>query len=183
MKETWFTADQHFYDDRALAWGRKFASVEEMNATLIEYHNTLVKPVDDVYVVGDFAYCDSERKVDAVDKILNQLNGYIHLIAGAHDFPIVIRANFRTVERTGQKFLKRGGNTFILNHHPMISWSYKNHGSWHLHGHCHGNRKEDGLHRRIDVGVDAWDYRPINMDDLIAHWETQRKKTESAPIA
>jgi calcineurin-like phosphoesterase family protein len=50
-------------------------------------------------------------------------------------------------------------------HYPMLSWPGSCRSSWHLFGHTHGR-----LHRptslTVDVGVDAWNYRPVNFDQI-----------------
>lgn len=38
-------------------------------------------------------------------------------------------------------------------HYPIMSWDRQRYGSWHLHGHSHGNLSESkGL--MLDVGID-----------------------------
>jgi len=39
-------------------------------------------------------------------------------------------------------------------------------GSINLHGHSHGRLKP--LPRQFDVGVDAWDFRPASLVDILA---------------
>ena len=48
---------------------------------MIENWNSVVKPGDDVYELGDFAFATE----DQILNILNRLNGNIHLIFGNHD--------------------------------------------------------------------------------------------------
>jgi calcineurin-like phosphoesterase family protein len=50
----------------------------------------------------------------------------------------------------------------------MLSWHGSHRGSWHLHGHCHGRLPEEPEALRLDVGVDAHDYRPWHWEEIKA---------------
>ena len=43
-----------------------------------------------------------------------------------------------------------------------------------LHGHSHGRLKP--LPRQVDVGVDAWDFRPVSLDEILAKAVRPRAK-------
>lgn len=70
------------------------------------------------------------------------------------------------------KTLSLNGICFALMHYPMLSWPKKNNGSIHLHGHIHAceqynlQNKIDGI-RRYDEGVDANNYYPISVKQII----------------
>ena len=50
----WITSDLHFSHERDFVYGpRGFKSAQEMNETIISVWNRLIKPDDDVYVLGD----------------------------------------------------------------------------------------------------------------------------------
>ena len=56
----WFTADLHLAHKNIInLCNRPFKSVEEMDETIINNWNSVVRENDDVYVVGDFAFRDS----------------------------------------------------------------------------------------------------------------------------
>lgn len=48
------------------------------------------------------------------------------------------------------------------------------HGSWQLYGHSHNSLKDDPHSLQLDVGVDAWDYRPASFEEVR---ERMSKKT------
>ena len=51
----YFTADLHFYHENVISHAsRPFSSVEEMNEALIRNWNKIVKPTDEIYILGDF---------------------------------------------------------------------------------------------------------------------------------
>jgi len=81
----WFTADQHFGHARLLelsaARGATFPTVAEMNARLIGNWNSVVRPDDTVWVLGDV---DMHGK-DATLALIDQLVGTKILISGNHD--------------------------------------------------------------------------------------------------
>ena len=68
----WFTADTHFGHAGALSlYRRPFASIAEMNATMIDRWNQTVGPDDDVWHLGGFAFRNSK----AVSSYASRLNG------------------------------------------------------------------------------------------------------------
>ena len=84
-ENVWFTSDLHFHHTNILKYcNRPWATVEEMNNW-----NSVVKPGDDVYCLGDFCFGGVEK----LESILcarkedgsKLLNGRIHLILGNHD--------------------------------------------------------------------------------------------------
>lgn len=85
MRDTskiWLIADTHFNHKNIIKYcNRPFSSIEEMNETLINNWNSVVKNNDRVFMLGDF--CLSGK--DKIIKIGNQLNGRKTLIIGNHD--------------------------------------------------------------------------------------------------
>ena len=50
----WLCSDWHFCHDRGFVYEpRGFNSIEEMNETIVNKHNSIVLPEDDVYILGD----------------------------------------------------------------------------------------------------------------------------------
>ena len=74
------------------------------------------------------------------------------------------------------KTVSLNGVYFALMHYPMLSWPKKNSGSIQLHGHIHAREeynlqnKVDGI-TRYDVGVDANDYYPVSVKQIIEFFE------------
>jgi calcineurin-like phosphoesterase family protein len=78
----YITSDDHFYHNNIIQYcNRPFASVEEMNSTLIHNWNNVVRPDDIVFNLGDFCLGSSDKVKDT----LFQLNGHVILIMGNHD--------------------------------------------------------------------------------------------------
>lgn len=171
----WFTSDTHYWHKNIVKYcNRPYPSVEEMNADLIRRYNHKVQPDDTVWHLGDFAFCGKDKGVE----ILEQLNGHKNLVVGNHDYSLVKKVATFFDEIVDYKMLKVHMNfqaddgeivqyhqPIVMCHFPILSWDLMRHGSWHLHGHCHGTLpKTPAL--RLDVGVDCHNYYPINVEDI-----------------
>lgn len=78
-----YIADCHFGHDKVrLLDGRPFASVEEMDETMIVRWNERVrKKKDEVVILGDLCLGKGEQ----VNELLHKLNGKKYLVTGNHD--------------------------------------------------------------------------------------------------
>lgn len=164
MTNIWFTSDQHYFHTNIIKYcNRPFASVKEMDQAMIEKYNSLVKPKDIVYHLGDFGYATSTAAY---------LNGVKHLIIGNHDWKILddLKPHFVWCRDTFR--LKINGNTFWLAHYPHRAWPQAFHGAYHLFGHVHGRLPDYG--RSCDVGVDVWNYAPVHIDQIIERLKDAR---------
>ena len=71
------------------------------------------------------------------------------------------------------------GKVFVLMHYPMLSWPRLHHGSIQLNGHIHAGAdyniqdRMDGI-QRYDVGVDANDFRPVSVEQIIRFFEDNK---------
>lgn len=82
MSNIWFTSDQHYYHQNVIKYcSRPYVTVEEMNEKLLLEYNSLVKPEDIVYMLGDFSL--AFRPVELYG---SRLNGTKYLVPGNHDF-------------------------------------------------------------------------------------------------
>jgi calcineurin-like phosphoesterase family protein len=176
----WLTSDEHFCHKGVIGHcNRPFADADAMRESLIERHNAVVKPGDDVWHLGD--YCLDERKVAA---ILARENGTHHLVAGNHDS---CHPRHKRHARGLHKYLEAGFvevvteatlEGFLLHHLPysgdhtsedrFIEYRPVDGGRFLLHGHRHSTSELWIRGRMIDVGVDAHNYAPVALDGLIA---------------
>lgn len=174
VKEIWFTADTHFGHGNTPgepASGiikhclRPFADVTEMDAALIDNWNAVVRPEDEVWHLGDFAWGDHP-------KWLKRLSGEKHLVRGNHD-KAAERARWSSV--SDYKDLVVGRTRLALFHYGMRVWKGHRRGAIHLYGHSHGRLPGFRLPEGggcIDVGTDCWGFRPVNLEEIrqaIAH--------------
>lgn len=180
--KTFFTADHHFGHTNVIKYcNRPFANADEMNEELICRHNSVVGNNDIVYHIGDVAFI---KRPETVLELLNRMNGRFHLVRGNHDHKMSkeIYSRFETVTDGLKEIKIRDADTIwgkptksidvwgfqqiVLCHYPMLTWNACHYGSWQLHGHCHGTLPDDPNSRRIDVGVDCWDYYPASYEQI-----------------
>ena len=172
----WFTADTHFGHKNIIKYtDRPFGSVEEMDEALIANWNARVAPDDEVYHLGDFALNSPAQ----CRKIIDRLNGKIHLIRGNHD---------NTADACADQFVwikdyhelkipdpnaHRGTRYLMLLHYAMRVWNGSHHGTYHLFGHSHGTLEDVPTSRSIDVGVDVHGFAPISYAEVKALLEAK----------
>jgi calcineurin-like phosphoesterase family protein len=179
----WFTSDLHFGHANVIRYGKRpFANPEEMDAEIVKRWNDLVSLGDEVWVLGDVSF----HKPIVTYGLLHQLHGKKHLVRGNHDrhmkqqvldcfssvqdykeLKVELSPPFDVTNRDGTP----GKQRIVLSHYPLASWNAMHHGSWHLHGHSHGNYRPgrpDALNngRILDVGVDVHNFNPICLEDV-----------------
>ncbi len=155
-----FTADTHFGDHRTLNIHRRpFATVGEMDEALVTGWNAVIGSKDVVWHLGDVA----RRPVD-VAALLSRLNGTKHLIRGNNDPSATGEAEgWASVGDYAE--LTAGDHRLVLCHYPFRSWNGQHRRAINLHGHSHGKLKP--MLRQYDVGVDARDFRPVRLAELL----------------
>ncbi|WP_048425873.1 metallophosphoesterase [Methylobacterium indicum] len=162
-----FTADTHFGDTHILRQrGRVFASIEEHDATLVANWNAAVGPDDEVWHVGDFAAHAERAHCVAV---FARLNGVKRLVRGNHDSNRVLDLPWADPPvESARVTLREEGREWrlFLAHYAHRAWPGLWRGTRHLYGHTHGTLADTT--RSCDVGVDAWDYRPVRLAALAA---------------
>ena len=149
---------------------RPFHSVEEMDQTIIDNINKTVKPEDDLYILGDFAF-NSGNPVN----YLKQIRCKMHLIIGNHDGIMLKNTNARKyfVDVSPYKKISDNGNTVILFHYPIAEWDGYFRGSYHLYGHVHNNfanpwyKYMEQFDNCWNVGADVLDFTPVTLNQLI----------------
>lgn len=132
MIETWFISDTHFGHKNILEYekeARPFETIEEMHEVIIERWNSVVKPNDIVYHLGDFAF--GKRWIS----IAERLRGKKRLILGNHDtyLPQFYMPYFDKLY--GCLFWER----CIMSHVPVHSNGLGARWFLNIHGHLHSN--------------------------------------------
>ena len=185
----WFTSDLHFGHQNIIRFcKRPWKTTEDMDWNLIQNWNSVVKPDDLVFNLGDFAFATNARWKE----LLSQLNGHHYLILGNHDITRwpgdKIMELFEGVSH--QMILKIDGRTVYLNHYPYLcfggAWREPKSAVYQLFGHVHSNPNCGGMDTdrlvnlfpyQYDVGVDNNNYTPISWQQV---QEIIQKQVEDA---
>lgn len=164
--QVWFTSDPHFGHTNVLKYcNRPYKDTDEMHESMIAKWNGRVGPDDVVWMLGDIFFCGEDEAVE----ILSRLNGAKHLLLGNHDKRI---RNSKKIQGMFTEIYPDLHSTYIngqyvvMCHYPLLSWDRAFHGSYMLHGHCHGTIPFDPRYRRLDVGADCWNYAPVSWSDV-----------------
>jgi len=183
----WFTADWHLGHQFMLRGipgepvpRPKFSSVEEMNETIIENHNRVVKPGDLVYNLGDFALKISTEEALTYFK---RLNGMQFLIEGNHE---VVGKKLpwiwvRDIEQIHPQIEMEGLEPIVLCHYAMRTWEGSHRGTWQLYGHSHSMLPELPELLSFDIGVDVpeWNYTPVSLEQVAEKMKAKRPAWEA----
>lgn len=163
-------ADTHFFHDniRRLC-NRPFDSIETMNQSLIDNINNSVDQNDQLWILGDVLWWKfNEKDYLANAKLVREgINcGTVNVVLGNHDKrPDLLEfAGFKCVQYHEIKMSKQH---LVLFHYPILEWNGRYRGSIHLHGHSHGKVPFEKVVRRLDVGVDPQNYKPLSLDEIV----------------
>ena len=170
MNNIWVTSDYHFNHDKDFIWkARGYSNIEEMNEDLIKKTNMVVKPDDDLYILGDLCLGDLEKGRDC----LSRLNGRIHVVYGNHDTDRrkqMYSELSNYIEGAYSMMLRYKKYHFYLSHFPTITANNDNdkplkQKTLNLFGHTHQtNPFYEDADYMFNCGVDAHDGFPISLD-------------------
>ena len=145
---------------------RPWDNIEEMDEALVKNWNSVVRPTDTVYHLGDVVINRSALP------ILGRLNGTKILVKGNHD---VFRAEeyleyFKDIR--GSAVL----NNLVMTHIPLHPASIER---WRgcIHGHTHSKRvliNGEIDPRYLCVSMEQINYTPISLENLELLWERQQ---------
>jgi len=170
MSKKWYTSDFHLFHNNIIKYcERPFKDIWEMHDAIVDGINSTIAPNDELFILGDVSFYGAEKVI----KILEKIRGQKHFIIGNHDAKNMKKWDgWRSVNHYLE--IKDQGQNVVLMHYPIESWNKMAHGAIHLHGHRHGvPGRYDGNpsnHLRVDVGVDPWDFKPVNLDILTKKW-------------
>jgi len=207
MPHVWFTADLHLghgniikycvrpflsalEQERAIEdprgkWRVSEKTLARHDEALLDAINAVVQAQDTLWILGDFCW----GGIEAAREYLGCLHCHnVNLVWGNHDHRSIRPLFGRVID---QGMVNVSGQSIWLNHYPMRSWNRSFHGSWHFYGHVHGRlAKEDEDKPWMlvkDVGVDACNYAPVNLESLQTYMAPrieafkQRKQQLSTP--
>jgi calcineurin-like phosphoesterase family protein len=138
---------------------RDFSSIEEHDSYIISKHNSVVRPNDKIYFLGDVTFKPSNLDM------LSQMHGEKILIKGNHDDLKLSQYIPYFKDIRSYHFLDK----FILSHIPIHPDSLS---KWaaNIHGHLHYKRVQ--LNNEIDdryqnISMECLDdYTPISLEEM-----------------
>jgi calcineurin-like phosphoesterase family protein len=161
-------ADTHFDHNNILSFKRDdgsplrtFNSCQEMNETMIQNWNKVVKTTDTVWHLGDLGFGEH-----MFTYILPRLNGQNNLLLGNHDkSPIVMyQKHFKKIHACAKL------GKLLLTHYPIARSSIEFSVKANIHGHIHDKivHQQDGSPDPLylNVGVERISYTPISIEDV-----------------
>jgi len=183
--KTFFTSDLHLQSTEApgiIEWAhRPFKSVEKHDAALIRGIRERVKPEDLLIHVGDFMNYGKNRGREGgrlkPEDYMALIDRNIVFLEGNHDPNNRVRTIGRTLTT------KVGRYVVSVGHYPSYDERFEyvmvpryqacNHDGYaiHLCGHVHDawRYKIQDHVLNINIGVDAWKYRPVSESELDAY--------------
>lgn len=204
---TWFFSDPHFFHDNVIGFcNRPFKNIEEMNEKIIKNWNELVSPEDLCIFVGDIFFYKTKDEMKnflgrmngrkilvrgnhdksprdmmnsgfelCVEEMVMNISREKVLIS---HFPYrKSSAWFYRLKIIKNKFIKK---LFKIKNMRIYvdKFFYKrpiNNGQYLIHGHTHSTEKFNG--KMIHVGVDAWDFKPVNIQEISQYIQNNKKIT------
>jgi calcineurin-like phosphoesterase family protein len=167
----YFTSDPQFGHANIIKYSnRPFASVGEMDATIIDRWNQRVGPDDTLYCLGDWCLWRGSKSIGQVAELYRQQVKCrkIILILGNHDKRGRNDGRFLKQFESTHELLEIvvEGQHIVLCHYAMRVWNKSHHGSFHLYGHSHGSLPDDPTSRSFDCGVDCFDFYPVRFEEV-----------------
>ena len=108
--------------------------------------------------------------------LLGRLHGRKHLITGNNDPPARSGlAGWSSVRPYAE--IESDGFGLVLCHYPFRTLRNMSRGWLNLHGHSHGRLVP--LLRQTDVGVDAWNFKPVTLAQITAGRRSRNKVAQS----
>ena len=167
----WFTSDEHYNHDSIITKFeyRKFKNVTDMNNEIIYKHNVRVKDSDVVFHLGDFKLTING---DNCYNIKKKLNGTHIFILGNHDRN---NGNNTPIQYC---VIKMHNKLILLTHKPDDALSIMSSINVDLAfvGHVHSQWKIKD--RMINVGLDQWDFYPVDAKQILKYYYRMKNKEE-----
>ena len=169
MRNIWVISDTHFNHDNILKFqgldskrfrGDIFSSTEEMNETIIQNWNNVVKPSDIIYHLGDVFMGNKEQFL----QIAKRLNGRKRLIVGNHDdIKQIAKLNVFQKISAWRMFPEY---RVLMTHVPVhpSSLQREGHSLINVHGHTHEKGSPEGPY--VSACVELNNYTPVNIEDI-----------------
>jgi calcineurin-like phosphoesterase family protein len=164
----YFISDTHWGEDRIginnkpNLFYRPFSSIEEQDQHMYNEIVKVFKDGDELICLGDVIY-NFETGLEYLQKLRNKFkNSKFILIIGNYDENHLDILKDYFDEMHHELILNINEINFYLNHYPI---KCKNNYLFSITGHIHGLWKVQK--NMINVGVDAWHFKPVSEKELL----------------
>lgn len=162
-RDIWVISDTHFGHENIIKYcERPFKSIWEMNQSMVDNWNSVVKPEDIIYHLGDVYMPTRIFSGEDAWSLLKKLQGRKRLVLGNHDNgeDKVLLNNFQKIR--AWRYFKEYG--LLLTHVPVHPDTLNEKTPVNVHGHTHNTSKKDNRYK--NVSVDVTNFSPVNIDEL-----------------
>lgn len=167
----YYISDLHFGHENIIRLShRPFKNVDEMDETMINNWNSVVKDSDTVYIVGDFCYKSGKPP----KYYLERLNGKKVLCTGNHDLSLLKDKNNRKYFEFIKDIIdiQDNGQRIILCHYPMVEWNGFFRNTLHFYGHIHNTKNATyeilkNIPNCYNIGAYILGFTPRTLDEVI----------------
>lgn len=163
MIKRWMIADLHLGHAKIMEYEeRPFATLEEVDRTIIKNWNNTVSKYDKVFVLGDVSFYHKERLME----IVKQLNGHKILVKGNHDKKsndYWLECGFKEVSKYPIVLPELN---VIMSHEPLESVG----GFFNYHGHVHSKIESYEGRKPLNykcVSVENVGYTPMLLEERV----------------
>ena len=168
------TSDLHFGHNRPFLYEpRGFTNIQEHDETIVKNWNEVVRPEDEVFVLGDTMLNDNIHGIN----MWNQLNGLKYVVRGNHDS----NARIELLEECPNTIIlgyayviKYHKYNFYLSHYPSLTSNYDYDKPLkarviNLCAHSHTKNKFADIDKVLiyHVELDAHNNYPVPLDTII----------------
>ena len=180
MSDIWIISDTHFQHTNIVDKfepRRPFDNVDHMDQTLVENWNTVVKPGDKVYHLGDVFFGSK----DSFKSLWPRLNGRKRLIVGNHDdVKFLASGSFFDKILLWRMFKD---HSLLLTHVPVHPSSlkegrFKGEEMINVHGHIHFHNPPKGPY--VNVSCERIKYTPVHIEEVRRLWKVQQASIDAS---
>jgi calcineurin-like phosphoesterase family protein len=171
--ETYFTSDLHLRHKNIIQYAHRnppFGNVVTMDSGLIANWNKVVKPNDKIYHIGDLCFTNNSK---VYGDAMHIFHGRTVFLRGNHDSGLQHASYFICRRINGIKIFMRHWppwehpasfpHVFDIDADVDLILCGHVHDKWKSHVHSIGQR----LIPVINVGVDVWEYKPVNLGTIV----------------
>jgi len=165
MSNIWIISDTHLNHSNMLNFMdekgdkvRAFDNIQEMNETIIQNWNAVVRPGDKVYHLGDVFFGDKEW----FKKTWPRLMGSKRLVVGNHDDVRFMACGGFFQKVMMWRLFKE--HNMLLTHVPVHEDSIRK-VEFNVHGHIH--EKLSPTKRHVNVCVEKTGYTPLHIEEVL----------------